>query len=81
MLSIEEHVSRIEYVFRESGKYTEERSEDPSRSAVPHRNAVRQLVSKFVKPDPSQMHHVAVDQLRLRTTSGRNVGRNASQPL
>jgi transposase len=50
-LSIEERVFLIEYVFRESSRYTDlvqdEFVEKFLETPVPHRNAVRRLIEKF----------------------------------
>jgi transposase len=51
VLSIEERVFVVEYVFREGNRYTdlaqEQVAEKFPETAVPHRNAVRRLVEKF----------------------------------
>jgi hypothetical protein len=51
VLSIEECVFLVEYVFREGNRYTdlvqEQFAEKFPQTPVPHRNAVRRLVEKF----------------------------------
>jgi transposase len=51
VLSIEERVFLVEYVFREGNRYTdlvqEQFAEKFSETPVHHRNAVRRLVEKF----------------------------------
>jgi hypothetical protein len=51
VLSIEEHVFLIEYVFWEDNRYTdlvqEQFAEKFPETTVPHRNAVRRLTEKF----------------------------------
>jgi hypothetical protein len=53
VLSIEERVFLVEYVFREGNRYTylvqEQFAEKFPETAVPHRNAVRRLLRNFVK--------------------------------
>ena len=51
VLSIEERVCLVEYVFREGNRYTdlvqEQFTEKFPETPVPHRNAVRRLIEKF----------------------------------
>jgi hypothetical protein len=51
VLSIEERVFLVEYVFREGNRYTElvqeQFAEKFPRTPVPQRNAVRRLTEKF----------------------------------
>jgi hypothetical protein len=51
VLSIEERVFHVEYVFREGNRYTdlvqEQFAENPPETPVPHRNAFRILIEKF----------------------------------
>jgi hypothetical protein len=51
VLSIEEHVFVVEYIFREGNRYTdlvqEQFAEKFPPTPVPHRNAVRRLIEKF----------------------------------
>jgi hypothetical protein len=51
ILSIEERVFLVEYVFREGSRYTdlvqEQFAEKFPETPVPHRNAVRRLTEKF----------------------------------
>jgi hypothetical protein len=51
VLSIEEGVFLVEYVFRKGNKYTdlgqEQFAEKFPETPVPHRNAVRRLTEKF----------------------------------
>jgi transposase len=51
VLSIEERVFLVEYVFREDNRYTdlvqEQFAEIFPEIPVPHRNAVRRLIEKF----------------------------------
>jgi hypothetical protein len=51
VLSIEERVFLVEYVFREGNRYTdlvqEQFAEKFPETSVPHRNAARRLVEKF----------------------------------
>jgi hypothetical protein len=51
VLSIEEHVFLVEYVFLEGNTYSdlvqEQFAEKFPETPVPHRNAVRRLIEKF----------------------------------
>jgi len=51
ILSMEEHVFLVEYVFREDNRYTdlvqEQFAEKFPETPVPHRSAVRRLIEKF----------------------------------
>jgi len=51
VLSIEERVLLVEYVFREGNRYTdlvqEQFAEKFPETPVPHRNAVRRIIEKF----------------------------------
>jgi len=51
VLSIEERVCLVEYVFREGNRYTDlvhaQFDEKFPETPVPHRNAVRRLIEKF----------------------------------
>jgi hypothetical protein len=51
VLSTEERVFLVEYVFREGNRYTdsveEQFAEKFSETPVPHRNAVRRIIEKF----------------------------------
>jgi hypothetical protein len=51
VLSIEERVFLVEYVFREGNRYTdlvyEQFAEKFPETPVPHRNAVRRFIEKF----------------------------------
>jgi hypothetical protein len=51
VLSIEERVFLVEYIFREGNKYTdlaqEKFAENFPETPVPHHNAVRRLTEKF----------------------------------
>jgi hypothetical protein len=51
VLSTEERVFLVEYVFREGNRYTdlvqEEFAEKFPETPVPHRNAVRRLIERF----------------------------------
>jgi hypothetical protein len=51
VLSIEERICLVEYVFRKGNRYTdlvqEQLSEKFPGTPVPHRNAVRRLIEKF----------------------------------
>jgi hypothetical protein len=51
VLSIEERVFPVEYVFREGNRYTdlvqEQLAEKFPQTPVPYRNAVRRLIEKF----------------------------------
>jgi hypothetical protein len=51
VLSIEEHIFLVEYVFREGNRYTdlvqEQFAEKFPETPVLHRNAVRRLIEKF----------------------------------
>jgi hypothetical protein len=51
VLSIEERVFLVEYVFREGNRYTgllqEQFAEKFPETPVPHQNAVRRLIEKF----------------------------------
>jgi len=51
ILSIEERVFLVEYVFREGNRYAdlaqEHFAEKFPETPVPHRNAVRRLIEKF----------------------------------
>jgi hypothetical protein len=51
VLSIEERVFLVEYVFRESNRYTdlvqEQFAEKIPETPVPHRNVLRRLIENF----------------------------------
>jgi hypothetical protein len=51
ILSIEERIFLVEYVFREGNRYTdlvqEQFAEEFPETPVPHRCAVRRLIEKF----------------------------------
>jgi hypothetical protein len=85
VLSIEERVFLVEYVFREGNRYTdlvqEQFTEKFPETPVPHRNAVRRFIEKFRETGSHLYRHsrtslptsfISAQRLSFHSTRGFN---------